>query len=793
MARSSAVWGIDIGQCAVKALRCRPNEDASRVTVDAFDYIEYPKILSQADADAPQLIRDALAQFLSRNSVRGDRVAVSVSGQSGLARFIKLPPVEAKKIPDIVKYEARQQIPFALEDVVWDYQQMAGGSVEDGFSMETEVGLFAMKRDQVSKALRPFNEAKIEVDVVQLAPLAVYNYIVFDRLQGASEEGGPPPSVVVLSMGTDTTDLVVTNGFRVWQRSIPLGGSHFTKALTKELKLTFAKAEHLKRNVQQAEDPKVVFQAMKNVFNDLVTEVQRSINFFKSVDRNAKIGQIVALGNAMKLPGLQKYLSQHLNFEVETITSYRGLVGDGVVDAPAFKENLPSFAVVYGLGLQGMDRGRLRTNLMPREIIKTRIIRAKKPWAVAGVAALAAGCLVNYAFHWQAWAGADTKQYQQQFGQADTVVADAGKYATEFTAAKDTYKGVTNVGKEIVGNSETRVVWLELLTAVNSALPSETPERIKQLEKDPHGISKRKVIHIQKVESEYFGEDGQDLSTWLADTKLPPPANNTAGGYGAPAADPLADTATETTEETTTDEEGSAEGGDAAAAEATGATSMTPTGKGWVVEIFGYHYYNYPHNGDNKVGAGEFVRQTLIKNLKEGKVKLPTGEKVAGPDGTQQDKLEDVGMLELGIINPVLKLRTGPTKMMIPDPSKPTAAQAALQPAAAAGQAAATPADGAAATPATPTAPGATPLDTGEPPMLEVHRYDFSVQFAWKPTPRSQRLLNKAALEKAAADAAAAAASAPAEGEAAAAADGEAPADAAAPADATEAKTDPQS
>ena len=71
---------------------------------------------------------------------------------------------------------------------------------------------------------------------------------------------------------------------------------------------------------------------------------------------------------------------------------------------------------------------------------------------------------------------------------------------------------------------------------------------------------------------------------------------------------------------------------------------MTPTGKGWVVEIFGYHYYNYPHNGD-KLGAGEFVRQTLIKNLKEGKVMLPTGEKVAGPDGTQQDKLEEARAL----------------------------------------------------------------------------------------------------------------------------------------------------
>ena len=158
------------------------HESADRILADAFDYIEYPKILTQPGADPAELVADALKQFLSRNSVRGDRVAISVPGQNGLARFIKLPPVESKKIPDIVRYEARQQIPFDLNDVVWDYQRMGGGSEEEGFALETEIGLFAMKRDQVFRALEPFREAGIEVDVVQLTPLALYNYMAFDQL-----------------------------------------------------------------------------------------------------------------------------------------------------------------------------------------------------------------------------------------------------------------------------------------------------------------------------------------------------------------------------------------------------------------------------------------------------------------------------------------------------------------------------------------------------------------------------------------------------------------------------------
>ena len=127
MASKSSVWGIEIGQSAIKALRCRIDGDT--VVAEAFDYIEYPKILSQPEAEPEVLVREALETFVSRNDLKKCRVALSVPGQSGLAKFFKPPPVELKKIPDIVKYEAKQQIPFDLKDVIWDYQLMSGGDV----------------------------------------------------------------------------------------------------------------------------------------------------------------------------------------------------------------------------------------------------------------------------------------------------------------------------------------------------------------------------------------------------------------------------------------------------------------------------------------------------------------------------------------------------------------------------------------------------------------------------------------------------------------------------------------
>jgi type IV pilus assembly protein PilM len=395
------VWGIDLGQCALKALRLE-NQNGQAVAT-AFDYVEHPKILSQPDADPDQLIREALEKFLSRNSLKGDSVAVSVPGQSGLARFVKLPPVEEKKITDIVRFEAKQQIPFNLDEVVWDYQKIGSGAVTDGFAMETEIGLFAMKRDMISRCLQNFKEVNVEVNLVQMAPLALCNFVSYDLIgpegltagEDNEEAAGKKLCVVALDIGADNSNLVITDGDRIiWQRPIPLGGNHFTRALTKDLKLTFAKAEHLKRNATKSPDLKKILAALKPVLNDFVGEVQRSLGYFTNTHRNAHVAYLIGLGNAFRLPGMQRFLQEKLQLEVRKLSSLARLGGDSVVNAPVFVENLASFAVAYGLALQGLNTGRLTTNLLPQEIRVERLIRAKKPWAAAAAAALLLGTAI---------------------------------------------------------------------------------------------------------------------------------------------------------------------------------------------------------------------------------------------------------------------------------------------------------------------------------------------------------------------------------------------------------------
>jgi type IV pilus assembly protein PilM len=700
MAKSQSVWGIEIGQTALKALRCTMAD--GEVTADAFDFIEYPKILSQPEADAEELVADAVAQLLERNDAITDKVCVSVPGQSGLAKFFKPPPVEVKKVGDIVRYEARQQIPFDLADVVWDFQMMPGSMVEEGYALESEVGLFAMKREQAYRQLAPFDRADIEVDVVQLAPLALYNMLAYDRMNDrldadVFDPDSPPASSVVLSIGTDSSDLIITNGFRIWQRSMPIGGNHFTRQLTKDLKLTFAKAEHLKRNAREAVDPKLVFQTMRPVFNDLVTEVQRSIGFFRSLDKKAEIGELLLTGNTVKMPGLAAYLEKNLGYDVQVLDRFNRLTGDDVLANPAFRDNAPTFSVCYGLCLQGLGTSQLHTSLVPREILTERMIRAKKPWTVAALAALLLGMSGHYAFTERSWA----TTHDDLWSSSVSAVSSMEEYKSGHESrdseldAKLSYLNV--MGKEVSGNAERRLKWLEIIKTVNNAVPRKSfaGGKIPEIEKEP--LDEREDIHVTRFDTKYY----EDLKDWWTE-ELAQRYREEIRNWAQLTNNPLS------------------EEDDLALKNNPG-----PEGSGWVFELACYHDYNKDTlQNRSKIGSNHVRRvmtsSFLPDNAASKNVTLPRG------DGGK----ETFTLAEMGISYPLMLDDNEPEVVQVANPAYDPAASFDKD-------------EG---------EPSGDDKEEGEPAFFPVRRLDFVFQMVWQEQPLADRVAKKDAERAAAAE-----------------------------------------
>jgi len=336
------------------------------VQVIGFDHIPHGKIVSSSGVSATEreeLIAITLRQFVQRNEVEYDPLIISVPSQNSFARFVTLPPVEAKKIPEIVQFEAAQQIPFDINEVQWDYQLLS-----DPDSPEKRVGIFAIKNEVVSSALEQFEREDLQVSYVQMAPMALYNYLLFDRPDLVNSD---KRATVVINIGADSTDLVVCTASNVWQRCIVMGGNAFTQAIADAFKLNVEKAEKLKRTAPVSKYARQIFQAMRPVFTDWASEVQRSIGFYTSSNPDVKIARVVALGGGTKLRGLLKYLQQTLQIPVEKPDAFKRLALAPGLSSAKFHENVADFGVVYGLGLQGLGMARIESNLLPTSVARS--------------------------------------------------------------------------------------------------------------------------------------------------------------------------------------------------------------------------------------------------------------------------------------------------------------------------------------------------------------------------------------------------------------------------------------
>ncbi len=585
MAQKRAAWGIDIGQSSFKAIKLQYSEATDQVVAVAFDYIQYPKILSQPDAIPEEIVADAMQTFLSRNDVADDLIAISVPGHSSLARFIQLPPVESSRLAEIVKYEARQQIPFALEEVIWDFQPLGSGVEESGYLLDAEVGLFAMKRDQVHNAMRPFVNNKLEIEVIQTAPLALYNVLSFDEMGIKRGEAVHPRDeyTIILDMGCDNTTLMISNGPKIWIRNIPVGGNHFTRALTKEMKLSFAKAEHLKCNATKSPDPRAVFQALRPVFNDYVSEIQRSIGFFSSVNRQAKVNKVVGLGNGFKLAGLQKFLQQNLQYEVEKPDGFKSLAGDSVVNSALFIDNVLSFAVPYGLALQALEVTRIRTTLLPPEIATARMVRRKKPWAVLTAAGVLVGASVAMVGNGISYG----RVHSQNFVEAEEAAKTFGGAVSAQVQAYDGEKGTFASAKKkiedlVVGRRS--MDWMELFNTINDCLPVDDNPSQKP-------IALRDVISITNIS---FKKEADVNTAWFSTVTGPgmetPRQNMRPADLAAP-----------------------------------------PSGEGYIVTVHGMHWHHNPEDPEGRDVL--YLRRTLLDNLQKDKLERSGFERDVGRMG----------------------------------------------------------------------------------------------------------------------------------------------------------------
>ena len=380
MARAERILAIDIGATSIKVGEFEyPGREA--VTLINFAHREYEEELT--DSSRSVVVAGLLRQMLMENHFTARRTLLSISGQSAFTRFVRLPPFsdDQSRIRQIVEFEARQNVPFPMEEVIWDYQLIASPDSDD-----IDVMFVVIKNDIVEQMTGAVQAVGLEPLLVDVAPASCYN-------AGRANRVGQDECAMILNIGGRSTNLLFADGGRIFARTIPIAGHSITQQIGKEFGIGFAEAEELKRRhgfvalggayaEPESETAAAVSKIIRNVMARLHGEINRSISVYRAQQKGNRPVKLYLTGGSSTMTYTDHFFAEKLRMEVEYLNPF-GVVqlGPGV-DRARLEEVAHMFSEVIGLGLRYRMSCPIEVSLVPESITRQQALRRKKPYLV---------------------------------------------------------------------------------------------------------------------------------------------------------------------------------------------------------------------------------------------------------------------------------------------------------------------------------------------------------------------------------------------------------------------------
>ncbi|MEO6036157.1 MAG: type IV pilus assembly protein PilM [Verrucomicrobiota bacterium] len=394
MLNSKSFLAADFGAGSLKMAEFEPNA-AGGLRLRQYG-ITPLGIEGSQEATREAAILRALQELLSGKNFGSKQMNVCAPGFHVFSKFVKLPPVDTAKVAQIIEYEARQNVPFPLEEVVWDYQIL--GTTATG---ELEVLLVAIKTEVVEGLFRSAEGAGLHLKLVDVSPAALCNAFRYNYgdLEGCT---------MLLDIGAKTSNLLFFEKGKVYSRSINIGANSITQDFANESKLAFAEAEQSKiehgfvslggayeepENPQQAAISKIARQVMTR----LHIQVNQTVQFFRGQQGGSAPQRLFLSGGASIMPYTAQFFSEKLNVPVEYFNPFRNIEIDQTIDLDELSKTAHSFGEVVGLGLRDLAHCPVELNLMPESSIQRQQFGQKKPYIIASVFAIV---LVIFAIGW---------------------------------------------------------------------------------------------------------------------------------------------------------------------------------------------------------------------------------------------------------------------------------------------------------------------------------------------------------------------------------------------------------
>lgn len=415
------------------------------------------------ESDRLAYIVTSIRDLVRSLGIRPAPMIMSVSGQAVFPRFVKLPPVGTDKLDQIVQYEAEQNVPFPIEEVVWDYELISDDADD------LNVMLVAAKIENIKRLTDCVQAAELEPDLVDVSPMALYNAV-------AASRGDAEGCAMILDIGARSSNLVFVEPNRVFSRSIPVAGNTITQELMKAFEISFEEAEALKiekgfvafGGVTAGSEDEVAEQASKiirSVLTRLHAEVNRSVNFYHSQQSGTRPDTVILTGGSSMMPHVDTFFQEKLKFDVEYLNPFEVLQIGPEVDRTAIEHDVQYLGEIAGLALRHLGYGRININLMPPDLVAMKQFRKRKPFFALAVVSsvLIMLCWWGYLLH----AG---KVLGDRAEQVQGVISGMNVKASALARVQKSYDASKEQLGEVLLLVDQRTQWIELINSVGQSL-----------------------------------------------------------------------------------------------------------------------------------------------------------------------------------------------------------------------------------------------------------------------------------------------------------------------------------
>ena len=344
--------------------------------------------------NAETILAPALMEIVRTTGIRPGKVSLALSGQMVFPKFAAVPMAGgAEKFEQMVRNEIEQNIPFPIDEMVCDRQVL--GDTEGG---DKSVMIVAPKVDQVEDVCGAVSSAGFSPELVDVAPIALTNAVRAARPEEA--EG----CLVILDIGARTTSLVIVEGDKLYNRSIPVAGNAITKEISAALGCSLEEAEQVKfekgyvsvGGVTEDEDEVAdrVSKVCRAVMTRLNAEITRSINFYRSQQQGGTPAKLYLTGGTALLPQADQFFAESLGIEVELFNPFESIAAGPAVDVDALGTDAALLGVTAGLAQREAGAARFEINLLPPSIVSARAEKARIPVLAAGGAMVVAALVL---------------------------------------------------------------------------------------------------------------------------------------------------------------------------------------------------------------------------------------------------------------------------------------------------------------------------------------------------------------------------------------------------------------